>query len=131
MTGKNNTRPINLDLLSLMMSMPITAIASIAHRVSAVVVWFGLGIGLFALTIATSSNEGFDQIVNTIETQFFAQFIVWGLFTAFGYYCAATVKHLIQDIGYCEELDSGKMISWAAIITGVVLSALAGVYVWA
>ena len=131
MATKNDTRPINLDLLSLMTSMPVTAIASIAHRVSAVIIWFGLGIGLFALTVATSSPGGFEQIKQILETHFLAQFVAWGIFSAFGYYCAATIKHLIQDMGYCEEFKSGKMISWAALISGVVLSVLAGVYVWA
>lgn len=131
MATKNDTRPINLDLLSLMTSMPVTAIASIAHRVAAVIIWFGLGIGLFALTIATSSTGGFEQITQMIQNHFLAQFVVWGILSAFGYYCAGTIKHLIQDMGYCEEFDSGKMISWAALISGVVLSVFAGVYVWA
>ena len=131
MAVNNDSRPINLDLLSLMTSMPVTAIASIAHRVCAVIIWFGWGIGLYALYVATSSPGGFEQIANLLNENRLAQFVSWGILSAFGYYCAGTVKHIIQDMGYCEEMQSGKLISWAALSTGIVLSILAGVYVWA
>lgn len=111
-------------------SWPITAIASITHRVSAVVIWVGLGILLGCIYYAKQSPEAFDQLAQLIEEYFIGQFIVWGLLTAFGYYCMGTIKHLIQDMGYCEEFSSGKIISWVAISLGVILSILAGVYVW-
>jgi succinate dehydrogenase / fumarate reductase cytochrome b subunit len=124
-----NSRPVDLQLLKF--SWPVTAIASITHRISAVVIWVGLGICIAALYCAVESPERFDQVADLMANNFFAQFVTWGLLTALGYYCAGTIKHLIQDMGYCEEFESGKVISWVAIISGIALSVLAGVYVWA
>tara|TARA_B100000767_G_scaffold242092_1_gene238947 strand:- start:881 stop:1267 length:387 start_codon:yes stop_codon:yes gene_type:complete len=126
--ANNKTNPVDIQFGKF--SWPITAIASITHRVSAVVIWVGLGILLGCIYYAKQSPEAFDQLAQLIEEYFIGQFIVWGLLTAFGYYCMGTIKHLIQDMGYCEEFSSGKIISWVAISLGVILSILAGVYVW-
>lgn len=124
----NNARPVNLDLMSV--SWPITAIASITHRVCAVIVWVGFGFLLVAASIATSSEEGFESIANLLETSFLAKFVAWGLLTALGYYCMGTIKHLIQDMGFCESFEGGKIISWTAIILGVLLSITSGALIW-
>ena len=125
----NDTRPVNLDLFKF--SFPITAIASILHRITAVIIWVGLGILLYALHTATGSEEGAECIRAFFSENFFGQFIVWGLLTALAYYCLATAKHIIQDFGFCEDLKGGQIISWTVIVIGVVFAIVAGVYVWA
>jgi len=60
---------------------------------------------LVALCLALGSQEGFDTLTNLLENNFLA--------------------HL------CEDFEGGKMISWTAIIVGVILSLLSGVLVWA
>lgn len=124
----NDTRPVNLDLTSI--QLPLSALASILHRVCAVIVWVGLAALLFIASSATQSEESYQNVVALLEGNFLVQFVVWGFLSAFGYYCAGTLKHLIQDMGYFEEKDSGKIISGVAIGTGVVLALLAGVLVW-
>jgi len=124
----NDSRPVNLDLTKF--SFPVTAIASIAHRVCAVISWVGLGFGLYALG-AASSPESFAQLQDLLSNNFIAQFVAWGLMSAFGFYCLGTAKHLIQDLGYFEEFSGGQMISWATLIGGGVIAILAGVAIWA
>jgi succinate dehydrogenase / fumarate reductase cytochrome b subunit len=125
----SDNRPVNLDLGTV--SFPITAIASILHRVCAVISWVGLGFLLCALCYALGSREDYNVLATALDNNFLVQFVAWGLLSAFSYYCAGTIKHLIQDFGFCEEFSGGKAISWAAIIAGVILSVLAGVLVWA
>lgn len=125
----SDNRPVNLDLGTV--KFPITAIASILHRVCAVISWVGLGFLLFALCYVQDGKDNYTILASILETNFLAQFVAWGLLTAFGYYCSGTVKHIIQDFGYCEDFEGGKTISWLAIIVGVILSVLAGVLVWA
>lgn len=127
--ANNDSRPVDIQFGKF--SWPVTAIASILHRITAVIIWVGLGIGLATLYFVSESEASFDLVAATLQSNFIAQFVVWGLLSAFGYYCMGTIKHLIQDMGYCEEFASGKIISWVAIISGLALSVLAGVYVWA
>lgn len=125
----NNARPKNLDLFSI--TFPITAIASILHRVCAVIVWVGFGFLLVAASIALQSAEGFASVEEALNNNFLVQFVAWGLATATGYYIMGTLKHLIQDMGFFEEFAGGKFISWTAITFGVVISIIAGVVIWA
>lgn len=125
----SDNRPVNLDLGTV--SFPITAIASILHRICAIISWVGLGFLLMSLCYVLSSPKDYYALADTLNNNFIAQFVAWGLLTAFGYYCAGTVKHLIQDFGFFEDFAAGKCISWAAIVVGIVLSVLAGVLLWA
>lgn len=124
----NNARPVNLDLTSV--SWPVTAIASILHRICAVIVWVGFGFLLAAAVVATQSAEGFQSVANLLATNFLAQFVAWGLMTATGYYCMGTIKHIIQDMGHFESFEGGKVISWTAITLGILISIASGVLVW-
>ena len=122
-------RPMNLDLTTV--RFPITAIASILHRVCAVITWVGLGYLLILLSIALSSKEQFEMVSDSLQNNFLLQFITWGFLTAFGYYCMGTIKHIIQDFGFFEDFAGGQLISWTAIVLGILISLLAGVYLWA
>ncbi len=125
----NDKRPVNLDLSTV--RFPITAIASILHRITAVITWVGLGFLLYLLCYVVGSEQDYASLVESMQGNFLLQFVSWGFLTAFGYYCLASAKHIIQDFGFCEDFQSGSLISWAAIIGGVVLAILAGVLVWA
>ncbi|MEM8547184.1 MAG: succinate dehydrogenase, cytochrome b556 subunit [Pseudomonadota bacterium] len=122
-------RPVNLDLASI--RFPITAIASIPHRVCAVIIWVGLGFLLYLVWTVTNSPDGYAMLAELFAGNFLVQFVSWGFLTALGYYCMGGIKHLIQDAGYFEDFQGGSRISWTAVVLGVVLSILSGVVIWA
>ena len=124
-----NSRPVNLDLGTI--SFPVTATASILHRVCAVISWVGLGFLLMGLAMALASKESFDALAALLQGDVLTQVIVWGLLTAFGYYCMGTLKHILQDFGLFEDFEGGKLISWIAILAGIAISIAAGVMIWA
>ena len=121
-------RPKNLDLTTI--QLPVMGVASILHRVSAIIIWASLAIFLPMLYLSLSSAEGFSQVQELLTTNGFVQFIVWGLLTAVGYYTMGGLKHLIQEFGYFESLEGGRSISQVALGLGVVLSVLFGFWIW-
>lgn len=121
-------RPVNLDLRTI--KMPITAKASILHRISSVVLWVGMVFFLPAIYFSLQSESSYQMIIDLVTGNFFAQFVCWGLLTAYGYYTAATLKHIIQDMGHFEELESGKQIATVVLIIGVLLSVVWGIWIW-
>lgn len=121
-------RPVNLAINTI--ALPATAYASILHRVSGVIVWVAMLVAIVISYFALKSETNFDEVSSVLESYFIAKFVVWGFLTALGYYCAGTVKHIIQDFGYCEELKSGKVISLAAITVGILFSLLAMWWIW-
>ncbi|MGF1747558.1 MULTISPECIES: succinate dehydrogenase cytochrome b556 subunit [Vibrio] len=120
-------RPVNLDLQTI--KMPITAIASILHRVSGVITFVSIGILLWLLSMSLSSPIGFAEAADIVDG-FFVTFILWGILTALAYHIVGGIRHLLMDLGYFEELDTGaKSAKVSFILTGI-LSLLAGVLVW-
>jgi len=120
-------RPVNLDLQTI--DMPITAIASILHRISGVIMLFAVGILLWLLSESLSSEQGFLN-AQKIVSGFFGTFILWGILTALAYHIAGGIRHLLMDMGYFEELESGALSAKVSFVATVVLSILAGIMVW-
>jgi succinate dehydrogenase / fumarate reductase, cytochrome b subunit len=120
-------RPVNLDLQTI--HFPITAIASIIHRVSGVIVFVAIGILLWLLSISLSSPEGFIEASEIVDG-FFVKLILWGILTALSYHIAGGIRHLIMDLGYFEELESATLTAKIAFAATVVLSLMAGILVW-
>ena len=58
-------RPVNLDLRTI--RFPVTAIASILHRVSGVITFVAVGILLWLLGVSLSSPEGFQTAEYLLE----------------------------------------------------------------
>jgi len=121
-------RPVNLDLTTI--RFPVTAIASILHRVSGVITFVAVGILLWLLGLSLSSPEGF-LAASSIMDSFFVKFIMWGILTALAYHVVGGVRHMLMDFGYLEEtFASGKRSANLSFVITVVLSLLAGVLVW-
>ncbi|EHK9546110.1 succinate dehydrogenase cytochrome b556 subunit [Vibrio alginolyticus] len=124
---ERKSRPVNLDLQTI--HFPITAIASILHRVSGVITFVAVGILLWLLSISLSSPMGFMEAADIVDS-FFVKFILWGILTALAYHIAGGIRHLLMDLGHFEELDSGTMSAKVAFGVTAVLSLLAGILVW-
>ena len=126
-TVTKKQRPVNLDLRTI--RQPVAAIASILHRVSGIITLFALAILLWLLSYSLSSQDGFLAVVDILDG-FFVWFILWGILTALAYHVVGGIRHLIMDLGYCEELESGALSAKVALGVTAVLSLLAGIMVW-
>ncbi len=120
-------RPVNLDLSTI--QMPATAKASILHRVTGVAMFFALVFVIWAWTVSLSSAEGF-EVVKNVMTSFIAKFIAWGTISVLLYHLLGGIRHLIMDMGHWEELASGNLSAKVTIALSLVLSVLAGVWLW-
>ena len=120
-------RPVNLDLSTI--RFPVTAIASILHRVSGVITFVAVGILLWLLGLSLSSPEGFLQ-ASAVMDSFFVKFIMWGILTALAYHTVGGVRHMLMDFGYLAETQVvGTRSAQICFGITVVLSILAGVLV--
>ncbi|MDP2571030.1 succinate dehydrogenase cytochrome b556 subunit [Vibrio penaeicida] len=124
---ERKSRPVNLDLQTV--HFPISAIASILHRISGVITFVAIGILLWLLSISLSSPLGFAKAADIVDG-FFVSFILWGILTALAYHIVGGIRHLFMDMGYFEELDTGALSAKVSFAVTVVLSLLAGVMVW-
>ncbi|KGE03431.1 succinate dehydrogenase, cytochrome b556 subunit [Pseudohaliea rubra] len=122
-----DNRPVNLDIGS--MRLPITAWASISHRISGVVLFaasFGM---LWALDISLASAEGFARLGELLGSVP-AKVALWAVGTALIYHSLAGIKHLVMDFGIGESMEGGILGSRLVIAASVIISVLLGVSLW-
>lgn len=122
----NSQRPVNLDLRTI--KLPITAYASILHRISGIILFVCLVIALYLLGTSLSGPAGF-ATVKAWMSNFFVKIIVWGMLSALIYHMVAGTRHLIMDLGIAEDLECGRLGAKLVLVISVVLILIAGVWV--
>tara|TARA_R100001443_G_scaffold112662_1_gene126493 strand:- start:62289 stop:62732 length:444 start_codon:yes stop_codon:yes gene_type:complete len=120
-------RPVNLDLSTI--SLPAAAKASILHRVTGVAMFFALVFVIWAWAYSLQSQTSFDY-VQSLMTSHLAKIIALGTLSVLIYHLLAGLRHLVMDMGHWEELKSGTLSANVVMGLWIVLSVLAGVWLW-
>lgn len=117
-------RPKFLNLLQL--SYPPGAIASIAHRISGVLLAIATPVAAYAFTRSLAGPEGFAEIARWTHA-IPIQLALAVLVAALVYHLLAGVRHLLMDAGVGSSLRVGRGTAWAVIVAGVVAFVVAAV----
>ena len=80
-----HNRPVNLDISSI--KLPITALVSILHRVSGVVLVAVIPVLLYALYVSLQSPMHF-ELVAAVFALMAVKIILWLSLIALGYHCS-------------------------------------------
>lgn len=120
-------RPVNLELNTI--KFPPSAISSILHRVTGVAMFFALLFVIWAWAVSVQSPEGFAN-VQAIMDGFFGKFVAIGTASALTYHILGGLRHVVMDLGHCEELESGNNSAKAIIALWIVLTVVLGVALW-
>ena len=120
-------RPVNLDIGTI--KLPITAYASISHRISGVaLVVFSFAL-LWALDASLASSDSFDALAAALSG-LLPRLIVWAIGVALLYHSLAGVKHLIMDFGIGETMEGGVLGARIVFALTLVGAAALGVALW-
>ena len=106
-------RPVNLDITTI--SLPLTNLASFAHRVSGIGLFVGVGLLLFVLQTSLESEESFEAVSEMFDNTMFS-IMLWLIFAALLYHLIAGTKHLLLDFGFGETKGGAKMGASAVVI---------------
>lgn len=120
-------RPVNLDLSTF--KFPVTAIASILHRISGFILFLLIPFILGLLAYSLKSPECFQ----TLQSGFahpVSKVIFLGIFLALFYHLLAGVRHLIMDTGRGEKLAQARCSARFIMIVAVLATVGMGVYLW-
>ena len=123
----NDKRPVNLDLTTI--KFPVTAIASIIHRITGVGLFVALPILLWMLDRSLASPESFADLQSLLSTTL-AKLVVWGIVGMLIYHLVAGIKHLLMDLGIGETLEGGRTGALIVLAVSAVLILLAGGWIW-
>jgi succinate dehydrogenase / fumarate reductase cytochrome b subunit len=108
---------------------PATAIASILHRVSGVVLFLALPLVLWALSQSLQGEAQFEALKACLMHPVFKW--VWAAFiVALFYHLIAGIRHIMMDMGFGDSKTSGRIGAYAAmLLTGLFTIGL-GVSIW-
>jgi succinate dehydrogenase / fumarate reductase cytochrome b subunit len=125
---KQTQRPVFLNLWQI--KFPITAIVSILHRISGIVIFLFLPIALYLLAQTLNSPERFTQTLTTLTNCTGLQLALWILLVAVFGHLIAGIRHLLMDVGLGECLTGGRMSAWVVLVATIVLAVLFGIWIW-
>ena len=123
-------RPRNIGMGSLLhYRFPITAMASILHRLSGILLFLFVPLLIWALDLSLRSEQGFTSLKHCLQHSWVGV-LLWLFGAALIYHLIAGVKHLLMDLGWCEGKTSGKVASWIVILIAIALIVWWGVALW-
>ena len=118
-------RPVNLKITSL----PITAVVSITHRITGLVLFVGTAYVLYLLQLVLSSEETVSSAKRLMSGNI-ARIGLWLTLVALAFHVIAGVKHLLLDLHVGDTLRAARLGSWATLVFTFVLAVFAGVWIW-
>lgn len=120
-------KPIFLDVTK--MRFPITAMVSIAHRISGVLLFLLLPFCLYLLDRSLASAPAFAALKQALLRPGMA-FLLWVLLSSVTFHLFAGLRHLLMDCGIGEHLKTAKLTAWTVILVSLLCMILLGVWVW-
>ncbi len=122
-----NKRPVYLDITKY--KFPNTAIVSILHRITGVILFLFLPFLLWGLDQSVSSGEEFQGLIHTLEMPFM-KILTFILLASLIFHLVAGIRHLLMDSGIGESHRGGRLGANIVFIVSGILTLAAGVWLW-
>lgn len=119
-------RPVYLGT-DAFLGLPITAVTSISHRITGVIIFAAVPILLWMLSCSLQSEESFNQLKELLST-LIGKLVLWGIVASLTFHVVAGFRHLLMDLGIGESLKGGKIGSVLVLMISAVLILAEGVW---
>ena len=119
-------RPVNLKLTSI--GFPITAISSVLHRASGVLLFLFIPAVLWTLWYSLASVSTFTALQHFMQ-YFWFRFALWLFLSGLIYHMIAGGRHLLMDMHFGDSLQGGRFGAIAVLFLSIAIIALFGVYI--
>jgi len=119
-----SARPRFLNLTRI--SYPVGAIASIAHRVSGVLLVCTLPFAVLTLQRSLGDEAAFIRLASAMQSPTGRMGLVV-LAWACAHHLFAGIRHLLMDVGVCASLATSRSSAFAALGAGVAIAAAVAV----
>jgi succinate dehydrogenase / fumarate reductase cytochrome b subunit len=119
-------RPVDLNLLGF--KFPITAIASVLHRISGCFLFLMLPCVLWLWSLSLQSPCGFAESKAFLMHPI-SRLILLAVLFALYYHLAAGIRHMVMDTGLGEDLNIAKRSARGVMVLAILLTALSAVWI--
>ena len=115
----NNKLPISPHLQ--IYRLPLTALLSITHRITGVILAIGCLLLVLVLASAAEGAESYQAVASHLGSWYGQVFLFGFLFALYVHFCNG-VRHLFWDAGYGFELETVDFTAKLAIAMAVILT---------
>ena len=102
--------------------LPLTALLSITHRITGVLLAFGCVLLILILAAAADGASSYEAILPHLQS-WYGQLFLLGLVFSLYLHFVNGVRHLIWDVGYGFELGFVDLSAKLAIVLAIALTA--------
>ena len=117
MTQKNR-RPVFLDLTRI--DLPVTAVLSITHRLSGILLFLLVPLLVYLFDLSLSSQQGYNRVVTVFDhraARLALVILLWGL----GHHLLAGIRYLLIDIDFAVSREASRITAWCVIAGGILV----------
>lgn len=126
MSRRGVQRPVFFNLTQL--RMPVGALVSITHRVTGILLAFGIPFGFYVLHLSLASAQSYERLVQMANTGLFKAALILFIW-ALSHHLLAGVRHLLMDIGIGSHLAAARRSAWSVNVSGVLVALLSAAVV--
>ena len=101
--------------------LPLTALLSITHRITGVILAFGCLLLVWILAAAAYSANYYNAMLPHLQSWYGQVFTIGFIFALYLHFCNG-VRHLIWDAGYGFELETVDLTAKLAIVLAIILT---------
>lgn len=120
-------RPVYLSLTQF--GWPVTAIASITHRITGVLLFVGIAFLLWLLSMALESPEGFAAATEVLSMPV-PKLVLIAVIAAVLYHLLAGIKHMFMDFHVGDSFEVARSSSLIVFVLTAIATLLVGVRLW-
>jgi succinate dehydrogenase / fumarate reductase cytochrome b subunit len=115
----NNKYPISPHLQ--IYRLPLTALLSITHRITGVILAFGCLLLVWLLAAAAESAKSYQLLFTHLDSWYGQIFLLGFVFSLYLHFCNG-VRHLFWDVGYGFELETVDLTAKLVIAVAAILT---------
>jgi len=122
MANNNNNRPVFLNLFRI--HLPVTAVLSLAHRGTGVLLFLLIPGLIYLLSLSLESPQGFQQVQSLIQQPVWRSvfiLVVWFL----AHHLFAGIRYLLIDVDVGVGAEVSRRSSWLVLVAGIVVMLIA------
>ena len=101
--------------------LPLTALLSIVHRATGVVLALGAVLLVWILALAANSADAYAQLYPHLASWYGQIFLLGLVFSLYLHFCNG-IRHLFWDIGMGFELETADRTAKLAIVLAIILT---------
>ena len=122
----NNSRPLSPHLQ--VYKLPLTGLISIIHRMTGVMLSFGLIFFVYIISATASGAEAYLEMQDVMD-MWLVRLIYWGFIYALFFHLCHGVRHLIWDTGKSFDLDTMNQYAIYELIASFILTLVTFIFV--